>query len=104
MVVRVKVKGDNIEIEEVGSVDKAKAKVCATMRSVEKIFKDSGFDHDIVCIRLVGDAKHVNDTFKATLKMHGKKIEREKYMNPFKHHLEGGINPYKYRALLICGV
>ena len=51
VVVRVKVKVDNTLIEEVGSVDKANAKVCATMRSVEKIFKDSDFDHDIVCIR-----------------------------------------------------
>ena len=67
VVVRVKVKVDNTVIEEVGSVDKAKAKVCATMRSVEKIFKDSGLDPDIVCIRLVGDAKHVNDTFKGNL-------------------------------------
>ena len=65
VIVRVKV--DNTVVEEVGSVDKAKAKVCATMRSVKKIFKDSGFDLDIVCIRLVGDAKHVNDTFKGNL-------------------------------------
>ena len=67
VVVRVKVKVNNAVIEEVGSVDKAKAKICATMTPVEKIFKDSGFDPDIVCIRLAGDAKHANDTFKGNL-------------------------------------
>ena len=36
--------------------------------------------------------------------IHGKKMQTEKYMNPLRHHLEGGIKPHKDRAFLICEV